>query len=380
MKNILVIFLSLLLPFSVFAQDNFGIVLQENYVNNSGEAAGPIYLTDGSVGSPSLSFINDTDTGIYRITSNAMGFSANGVLRLRIDANETIAYGIIRFLDGIRLNFGSSADVSMLYSTTQTPDALVLGLSADSNALILAQVADVGVDFAFADLGTPALVIQNADATDTDKRGWIYHDGTNFEIDSGKGETLIDDNLTINGSLTYTAVIRNLFLPVSSAALGPTAPSDITVGTFRCKQFNQAQTSQEAFITIPITADWDAVSDYTIGFSWYQESGDPLADGEVVEWDLTYRSIAVGEAYDNGTAATASITHTQSGAGTDKAGIFTTVSLPYNTGNQPIAKFDGIGININLDETATTYSGDPILCAIVPLYNSVSLDQSPPGP
>lgn len=41
-------------------------------------------FTDGTAASPSISFVSDVDTGIYRISANDMGFTSNGVLQFHI--------------------------------------------------------------------------------------------------------------------------------------------------------------------------------------------------------------------------------------------------------------------------------------------------------
>ncbi len=46
--------------------------------------------SNGSAGQPSIGFYNDSDTGIYRIAANQLGFSTNGILALTIDASQNI--------------------------------------------------------------------------------------------------------------------------------------------------------------------------------------------------------------------------------------------------------------------------------------------------
>src|SRR3990167_1758717 len=46
---------------------------------------------DGTASSPSVSFLNDIDTGLYRITDNNIGFSVSGTLRLDIDATDIVS-------------------------------------------------------------------------------------------------------------------------------------------------------------------------------------------------------------------------------------------------------------------------------------------------
>jgi hypothetical protein len=49
-----------------------------------------ILIPDGSVGSPSITFANDTDLGIYRVTGNDMGFTANGSVKFRVTSSGTV--------------------------------------------------------------------------------------------------------------------------------------------------------------------------------------------------------------------------------------------------------------------------------------------------
>lgn len=65
-------------------------------INNSFisvDAAIPFYFADGAVGTPALSFLNDSNTGIYRIGSDDMGFSTGGSLRFEINSSGTVLYG-----------------------------------------------------------------------------------------------------------------------------------------------------------------------------------------------------------------------------------------------------------------------------------------------
>jgi len=46
---------------------------------------GPLRVGDGAVGTPALTFFNDPNTGIYRIGADDFGFAANGVLMMEIN-------------------------------------------------------------------------------------------------------------------------------------------------------------------------------------------------------------------------------------------------------------------------------------------------------
>jgi len=50
--------------------------------------AGQVLIGDGSVSAPSLGFLNDTDTGIIRVTTNALGIAAGGSRKFYVNATN----------------------------------------------------------------------------------------------------------------------------------------------------------------------------------------------------------------------------------------------------------------------------------------------------
>jgi hypothetical protein len=60
----------------------------------------PLWLGDGSAAAPSLTFSNDPDTGMYRISANQLGFATGGVQRLGITTED--------------FNFSTSSNVNAL--------------------------------------------------------------------------------------------------------------------------------------------------------------------------------------------------------------------------------------------------------------------------
>lgn len=106
---------------------------QKLEVSGNIKATGKIILMDGSATLPSFSFSNDNDVGIYRISSNILGFATGGVEHLRIDGA-----GIATF-NGIIYNATGSASVPS-YS-----------FSADGNTGIFRPTAD---QLAFSTNGT----------------------------------------------------------------------------------------------------------------------------------------------------------------------------------------------------------------------------------
>jgi hypothetical protein len=59
-----------------------------------------VEFRDGSAATPSISFQNDTDTGIYRPASNQLGFSTLGSVRMLIGQTSTLIYNQLQADDG----------------------------------------------------------------------------------------------------------------------------------------------------------------------------------------------------------------------------------------------------------------------------------------
>jgi Chaperone of endosialidase len=61
--------------------------------NVSGNVTGSISLSDGSAAAPSLFFTSDTDTGLYRVGSDSLGFTTGGTNRLTINSGGYAGLG-----------------------------------------------------------------------------------------------------------------------------------------------------------------------------------------------------------------------------------------------------------------------------------------------
>lgn len=112
-------------------------------------------------------------------------------------------------IDDAQIQFGSFPDVACEYDTNQTNDALVCGLSADSNTLIVTKKAAMGTNFNFPPAPRPTVVIHSGNAADPNEHIRLGHDGINAVIESGKGSVSIPQGviapMNATGLITYEA-------------------------------------------------------------------------------------------------------------------------------------------------------------------------------
>lgn len=166
------------------------------------------------------------------------------------------------------------------------------------------------------------------------------------------------DTIFVN-TVILSGYIRHHDIMASSAILGPTAPSAVTIGTFRGLGFDAD--AEQAFFAPEVPTDWNETSDMALVVHWFPTSGDAVANGETVKWDISYRSIAEGEAVDRGTAVTITATFTGGASETDKEHYETILIIDFDNADQPLSVDDDIGFQFDRDKTGDTYSGAGIV-------------------
>jgi hypothetical protein len=119
----------------------------------------------------------------------------NGLESNNISYFDAITYHTAsnRHSDNISIDFGTGNDAYIFYNTSQTPDALSIGVSNDSRNFLIHEQPDFGTDFAHAQQTNPTLYIQSSDATDITQFISFTHDQTNAVIDTGKGKVTTPD-------------------------------------------------------------------------------------------------------------------------------------------------------------------------------------------
>ena len=84
-------------------------------------------FADGTVAAPSISFLADQDTGIYRIGTNNIGVAAGGVLRFRVNPDGITSLGLanqIQTTDYVDITTGTNMQLALLASTGNTSGKL----------------------------------------------------------------------------------------------------------------------------------------------------------------------------------------------------------------------------------------------------------------
>lgn len=127
---------------------------------------GAAVFTSGSAGTPSISFLTDSDTGMYTSSANELDFTTNGVFRLGITANQVISRLSHAGVDGTAgtpsYGFESDTDTGMY-----RVGANVLGFSAGATAVfdITTTAFEIGVNtftFGTANSGVLNLNVTNS--------------------------------------------------------------------------------------------------------------------------------------------------------------------------------------------------------------------------
>jgi len=97
-------------------------------------------MADGTAAAPSLAFASDTNTGIYRVGADQLGFTTAGTSAMTIDASQNVAVtggldvtGALTVDGNTTLGDASGDSITMNASTVATPN----GLNFDSNTLVI---------------------------------------------------------------------------------------------------------------------------------------------------------------------------------------------------------------------------------------------------
>ncbi len=191
-----------------------------------------VNLADGSNASPSLTFSNDTDTGIYRPTTNTVGFVSGGSLRARVTTVTGNSVNIPAF------SIGASAPTAaqpIIFSTsggsgaTETAEALLENTNSTSGTFMGLKTISGNV--------TSILRSYSGDGTYV---GSLSAHSTFFII-NGSTKGSVDDN--------------------GAWILGPGSTSN---GTVHIKNNTATASSSTPVLTLQYTVDTDVTGGYLL--------------------------------------------------------------------------------------------------------------------
>lgn len=251
-----------------------------------------------------LSIAGDGGEYIYSEADNYLEISA---LNIRLKAGTGV-----QIYDNSRFLIGTAGDASLWYGTAQTPDALVLGVGADSNGWVICEKADISFDFAHPLQTNPTVFIHSANQSTTQWIG-LTHDQTNGKITTGAGslslapangtvavttDLTVAGNLTVSGSAVakldtaqvWTASQRSTVVTLSSVA------SAVAIDASAANMFYlnmtetttlQNPTNQAAGQTFTIRVESNGSADLSYGthYDWGEETApdfSTIADGRYV--------------------------------------------------------------------------------------------------
>jgi len=170
--------------------DSSGRVLIGTSSASGGIAAGGLEVTDriavggGSVGTPSLHFVGDSDTGVYQAGTNGIGLVTGGTERLRIDSSGRVGIGTTSPLKELQIN--ATEPTIRLEESSAGSKRLELSVNSNAEAKVFANQS--GGTLILGTVGTERLRITSG--------GEVYIAGT---TDQGAY------NLQVNGTGVWGA-------------------------------------------------------------------------------------------------------------------------------------------------------------------------------
>ena len=136
--------------------------------------------------------LSPKQTGIQATDDTDLGFK----MMYWQDASAAVNYCLAKsqpgWLESLKCSedlwLGDSKEVQLLYDTAQTPDALMLGLGAASNSLMICRKTDIGTDYGAGLFTDPTLIMKAAGTTFADRteisHGLIHAFSGDFQINA----------------------------------------------------------------------------------------------------------------------------------------------------------------------------------------------------
>jgi hypothetical protein len=170
-----------------------------------------------------LSLSHDGTNGVIDVGSGSIHTTDYLEMKggARFWATTTLKNGLYLLLgDG-----GANAAPSLFFDTPETVDSLTLHTGTTSNRLIVKSAADRETDTTLPQASDPTITLMsNTFDSDVTEYGSISHDGSDFVVDTGKGNVKFEDGLRVPfgnaNSATYTINLTDQIVGVSYTATG----------------------------------------------------------------------------------------------------------------------------------------------------------------
>lgn len=257
---------------------------------------------DGTFGLPSYRFYDDSDTGMYRITNNQLGFSTNGINALSIDASQNI--NIPQNLSVAGTYIDSSGDVGtsgQILSSTNTGTNWINNNTVTTNNTGTGPTPAIEGDIWFDTLNNEIKIYDTVDGwkliTSTSGSGNFYTTNgtltTNRTVTgAGLGTALTFSNIngfTLNSinSNVYNAAGSNVFSAGSSTTI-TSAASNVFTST-AATQLRSTNDVVEIFGNsgIDLLSNTDLTGNLSVTGTYADSDGDVGTNGQILSSTAT---------------------------------------------------------------------------------------------
>lgn len=122
----------------------------------------------------------------------------------------------VTFSDNVNAAFGNGSDAEFQFDTAETNDTMKFGLVVnsvnDSGNFVIVELADIDINFGYALVTDPHLIVQSSDATTVTDNVQIWHDETDGNISTGGGNLKITPaggTTVVTGAISATTTMTS---------------------------------------------------------------------------------------------------------------------------------------------------------------------------
>ena len=262
-------------------------------INTTGITAAVQHLgIAGTVGSPTYSFVADTNTGMYNPTTDTLAFTTNGVSRLSVSTSAVVSALVVQAPDG-------AANAPSVYFASSTNSGIYYG---GSDRVAIA-AGGVGVGTFGADgvrLNYPIRAAADAEGSpfytyDTQTSTGLWYSANALNVSTQGVRRL---SISASGTIIY----NNSLVTGASTAVVTVTSSKISA-TATQTLLNSAPVLEYTFSNLSALATDNSINKYTGGINGIVTASTPVADsagnGPLNPYSITLASGAGNGVYTN---------------------------------------------------------------------------------